>query len=296
MICNNCPRLCGVDRLDRKGFCGMGRNPVLAKACLHQWEEPVISGTKGSGAVFFSGCSLSCIYCQNYAISHERYGAEITVRQLSDIFLRLQDQGAHNINLVNPTHFAQAIIESMDLVRHKLTIPVVWNSGGYENVETISALEGYIDVYLPDIKYFSPRLSADFSMAADYFEKAQKAVWEMYCQVGDVKMSSEDIILRGLIIRHLILPNCTHDSLKILDWIGRTFKKGVMVSLMSQYTPNIKAEGIKALRRKVSKREYNLVIRRLMEINPEYGFIQDLDSADGKYIPTFDLEGVMTEQ
>ena len=153
-----------------------------------------------------------------------------------------------------------------------------------------------LDVYLPDVKYHSPRLSAEFSMAADYFEKAQKAVWEMYCQVGDVVLSDRNIILRGLVIRHLILPNCTHDSIKILNWIGQTFKKGIVISLMSQYTPNKKAEGIKALRRTISKREYDLVKEKLMEINPEYGFIQELDSADGSYIPAFDLEGVMPDK
>ena len=292
MICTNCPRHCGIDRTYEFGFCGMKENPVVAKACLHSWEEPVISGSRGSGTVFFSGCSLRCIFCQNEAISHVAYVSEITTKQLANIFLRLQASGAHNINLVNPTHFAQAIIESLDLVRSRLSIPVIWNSSGYECVETVKKLEGYVDVYLPDIKYWSPTLSKLFSGVSDYFELAQTAIFEMFRQVGDMQLNDEGMIEKGLIIRHLVLPNCTHDSIKILKWISQNFPKGIMVSLMSQFTPNHKTMDKKYLNRRITKEEYRRVNEQLMRLGLDDGFTQDLESAHKQYIPVFDLEGV----
>lgn len=292
MLCEICPRKCGVDRKKESGFCGAGNLPVAAKASLHFYEEPVISGSRGSGAVFFSSCNLKCRFCQNYPISHGKFGRTITVNRLSKIYLELQDKGAHNINLVNPTIFTDAIIESIRAVKHKMTIPFVWNSGGYERPETLQKLEGLIDAYLPDLKYFSSRISAMYSGAGDYFEYASRAVLEMYRQVGGVRLSKESVIEKGLMIRHLVLPNCTHDSLKILEWIHENIPGDAYISLMSQYTPTPNVKKVPGLNRRLSKREYDLVTERLYELEIKNGFVQDMDSACSEYTPEFDLSGL----
>ena len=219
-LCRLCPRNCGADRYHSAGFCGMGAVTSAAKASLHKWEEPCISYKNGAGTVFFSGCSLRCVYCQNHEISTERFGRELNGDSLADIFLRLQEMGADNIELVTPTHFVPDIIYTLEKVRDKLTIPVVYNTGGYELVSTLKMLDGLIDVYLPDIKYYSPELSSRYSAASDYFERASEAVLEMVRQTGKLRFNADGGLERGTIIRHLVLPGCRHDSMKIMDWIA----------------------------------------------------------------------------
>lgn len=292
MICEACPRNCGVDREKNVGFCRMGELPKAARASLHFYEEPCISGTRGSGTVFFSGCSLRCRFCQNYSISHGGYGQIISIERLSEIFLELQEQGAHNINLVNPTIFYRSIIRSIEKIKHKISIPFVWNSSGYEKAETIKELEGYIDVYLPDLKYFSPKLSYLYSGAEDYFKYASEAILEMYRQVGGVRLNDQGIIEKGLIIRHLILPNSAHDSVKILKWIHDNIPSDAYISLMSQYTPIDPVKDFPGLGRRITKKEYDFVVEKLHELGLKNGYVQGLDSACLKYTPAFDLSGI----
>jgi len=292
LVCKICPRQCGVDRNKGVGFCGQGEKPAAARAALHYYEEPVISGCKGSGTIFFSGCSLKCCYCQNYPISHGNAGKTITVERLSEIYLELQDQGAHNINLVNPTIFTQPIIESIRDVKHRMKIPFIWNSSGYELAESLRMLEGLIEVFLPDLKYVSPKLSALYSGAADYFQYASQAVLEMYRQAGGVRLNQDGMIEKGLIIRHLVLPNSTHDSIKVLQWIKDNIPEDAYISLMSQYTPIPQTSGMKFLNRRLSRREYHLVVQKLQELDFKNGFIQSLESACPEYTPEFDLSGL----
>lgn len=292
MECKICPRNCGIDRTESRGFCGMGRLPYAAKAYLHPFEEPILSGTRGSGTIFFSGCNLKCRYCQNYPISHGKIGAEITEERLSELYLSLQVMGAHNINLVNPTHFTESIINSIKRVKTEISIPFVWNSSGYERTETLRELEGLIEVYLPDLKYVSPNLSSRYSFAEDYFEYASQAILEMYRQVGGVRTDQQGLIEKGLIIRHLVLPNASHDSIKVLEWIQANIPNDAYISLMGQYTPTGEAAGIRGLNRRITRREYDLVVGRLHELGLENGFVQDLASADMKYTPEFDLSGL----
>lgn len=288
-ICNICPRNCNAERgTIEKGFCGMGMNPVIARAAPHYDEEPVISGSRGSGAVFFSGCSLRCCFCQNYSISSERFGREISVDALRRIYFRLIDQGVHNINLVNPTHFTEAILDSLD---GGLPVPVVWNTGGYEKVETLRRLEGKIQVYLPDLKYIDPITSRKYSAAADYFDYAGPAIREMLRQTGPVELDKDGIIRRGVIVRHLILPGCAEESMRILDWISDNLE-GAWVSLMAQYLPFGRVQGVDQLERRLFQEEYDAVVDHLMELSLEDGFVQELSSSDEKYIPAFDLTGV----
>ncbi|MDE5935979.1 MAG: radical SAM protein [Ruminococcus sp.] len=264
-----------------------------AKASLHLWEEPCISYRNGAGTVFFSGCSLHCVYCQNNIISSELFGEEISVEQLGRICLDLQEKGADNIELVTPTHFIPDIIQSLDLIRHKLNIPVVYNSGGYELAESIKMLNGYIDVYLPDIKYYSPEISERYSGASDYFYYAKEAIKEMISQTGELKYNQNGGLLKGTVIRHLVLPNCRHDSMKILDWISEnTSSEQVLVSIMSQYTPfDFIPDKFSELKRKVTKMEYNSVVRYAEKLGI-CGFVQEKSSSDKKYIPDFDLSGI----
>ena len=264
-----------------------------AKAALHQWEEPCISCENGAGTVFFSGCSLRCVYCQNTQISAEGFGEIITSERLGDIFLELQDKGAENIELVTPTHFLPQIISALDRVKHRLEIPVVYNCGGYELKETIKRLNGYIDVYLPDIKYFSSEISAKYSKAADYFEYGSAAVTEMINQVGKLQYSESGKLLKGTVIRHLVLPNCRHDSMKIMDWIAEnTPPDSRLVSIMSQYTPfDFISSDYPELKRRVTKMEYNSVVRHAENLGIK-GFTQDISSAREEYLPLFDLEGI----
>lgn len=289
--CTLCPRKCGIDRTIAAGFCGMGSEIRAAKAYLHMWEEPCISGKNGSGTVFFSGCCLKCCFCQNYRISSENFGKNIAPEQLVEIFLKLRDMGAHNINLVSPTQFVPQIIEALDICRGRLTIPIAYNTGGYENVETLKMLEGYIDIYIPDLKYFDSELSAKFSEAPDYFEHASEALKEMYRQTGAYQIE-DGLMRRGMIVRHLALPNCRRDSVRILEWLSENFTvKNILLSLMSQYTPCYKSFEHKEISRRISTFEYNFVLEKARELGFE-GFMQERSSAKEEYTPEFDLSGI----
>ena len=290
-ICNACPRKCNVERNIgefSRGFCKMPYNAVLARASLHLWEEPVISGERGSGAIFFSGCNLRCVFCQNYEISHENFGKQVSKSEFIDIVKRLENQGAHTINLVNPTHFVPFIKEVFS--EYKPSVPVVYNTGGYDDVESIRSLQGLIDVYLPDLKYFDSDVSKKYSNAENYFEKASKAVLEMQRQVGK-SVIKDGIMQKGMIIRHLVLPKNTDQSIKILRWIKDNLPLDTYISLMSQYVPYVKTE-YKELNRRIVTAEYQKVIDEFERLGFENGFMQERSSAQTDFIPKFDLSGV----
>lgn len=287
--CILCPRQCGVDRTERVGYCGSGSLPKVARAAKHHWEEPCISGTEGSGTVFFSGCTLGCVFCQNREISRGGTGREVTVEHLADIFKRLEGQGVHNLNLVTPTHFTPQILQALELA--KPTVPVVMNCGGYERVETLLQWEGKVQVYLPDLKYFSPELSARYSAAPDYFAVASKAIMEMHRQQPQLVWEG-DLLKSGLIIRHLVLPGCMKDSLKVLDFLDKNLPKdSFLLSLMSQYTPTENCKQFPEINRRVTTYEYRKVADRAAELGFS-GFAQDRRSAKEEYTPPFNLEGV----
>lgn len=293
--CVLCPRMCRADRQGgKKGFCGAGGEVRLARAALHHWEEPCISGTGGSGTVFFSGCQLKCCFCQNYRISHECFGADITEDRLCDIFLSLQTQGAHNINLVSATPYTDAVLRVLDRIRgRELSVPVVWNSGGYERVETLRRLEGYIDIYLPDLKYRDNARADAYSSAPDYFETALAAISEMYRQTGKYEMGEDGILRRGTVIRHLVMPGGRADSMQVIDEIARHFPTdGILLSLMSQYTPFWRAEEFPEINRRVTTFEYRSVCERVQHYGFD-GFFQEKSSAKEEYTPPFDLDGVI---
>lgn len=290
-ICNACPRKCNVERNIGKfsrGFCKMPYNAVLARASLHLWEEPVISGERGSGAIFFSGCNLRCVFCQNYEISHENFGKQVSKSEFIDIVKNLENQGAHTINLVNPTHFVPFIKEVFS--EYKPSVPVVYNTGGYDDVESIRSLQGLIDVYLPDLKYFDSDVSKKYSNAENYFEKASKAVLEMQRQVGK-SVIKDGIMQKGMIIRHLVLPKNTDQSIKILRWIKDNLPIDTYISLMSQYVPYVKTE-YKELNRRIVTAEYQKVIAEFERLGFENGFMQERSSAQTDFIPKFDLSGI----
>ena len=291
--CRICPRQCGVLREAEtgNGFCGMGANPVVARAALHFWEEPCISGTRGSGTVFFTGCSLKCIFCQNYQISTQKeVGKSVTVEELCRIFDRLVEQGAHNINLVNPTHFVPAIARALH--KHPLPVPVVYNSGGYETLETLQMLDGLIDIYLPDFKYIDDELALRYSGAGNYVAHAQAAILEMYRQTGPAVLDENGILLRGTIVRHLILPGNTRNSIAVLGWLAEHLPKGVLVSLMAQYTPCGRASEFPEINRRVTAREYKKVEEHLFSLGLG-GFVQSRKSVGKEFVPPFNLEGVL---
>lgn len=270
-----------------EGFCGLPATPVVARAGLHLWEEPCVSGARGSGAVFFSGCVLRCVYCQNHAISHENFGKPVSVERLREIFWELIGQGAHNINLVSPTPFAPAIREAL---AEPLPVPVVWNTGGYERVETLRSLEGKVQVWLPDLKYVDSGLSRDLSGAADYFGAASAAIEEMVRQTGDYVLE-DGLLKRGVLIRHLMLPGRLENTKAVLDWVAETFRPGqVLLSLMAQYTPQPGAEGL--LSRRVTGAEYRAALRYMENLGITDGYCQDAASARAEYTPDFDLTGV----
>ena len=288
-ICSDCPRQCAAQRGESgAGFCQMPAEPVLARAALHFDEEPVVSGTRGSGAVFFSGCALKCRFCQNYGLSHENFGKPVSVARLREIYFSLIEQGALNVNLVNPTHFARAILASLE---GGLPVPVVWNTGGYERVETLRRLEGAVQVYLPDLKYIRRDAARRYSGAADYFDFAGPALKEMLRQTGPVRIGPDGAIQSGVIVRHLILPGRTDESLEILDWIAANLP-GAWVSLMAQYVPFGDVRGVDQLERRLTEAEYDRVCDHLFTLGLEDGFVQELSSSDEKYIPPFDLTGV----
>ena len=288
-VCAACPRRCNAPRGDTgAGFCGMGADPVIARAAPHFDEEPVISGSRGSGAVFFSGCALRCRFCQNYPISHDGFGEKITVERLREIYFELVARGVHNINLVNPTHFLEPILASLE---GGLPVPLVWNTGGYERVESLRRLEGKVQVYLPDLKYIDRDSARKYSAAGDYFDFAAPALKEMLRQTGPVELDDNGIIRRGTIVRHLILPGRVAESMRILDWIAEEMP-GAWVSLMAQYLPFGDVQGLDALDRRLMQDEYDAVVEHLLDLGLEDGFVQELSSSDEKYIPAFDLTGV----
>ncbi len=266
----------------------MGVNPVVARIASHYDEEPCISGTRGSGAVFFSGCPLGCAFCQNAEISHGRFGREISVPALRGAFDRLIEAGCHNINLVNPTHFTHAILQALE---EPLPVPVVWNSSGYELADTLRSLEGVVRVFLPDLKYVGSTPSGRYSEAPDYFEYASKALLEMYRQVGAPHLDEDGLIQSGLVVRHLILPENAQDSIRVLDWIAANLP-GAYVSLMAQYTPSGRASDYPEIDRRLTKREYGRVVDHLFKLGLDEGYVQELSSADERYVPAFDLTGL----
>ena len=291
--CTLCPRQCGADRTRAQGFCGGGSRVKLARAALHFWEEPCISGTRGSGTVFFSGCALQCCYCQNYQISAGNFGKEITTRRLADIFLSLQEQGAHNINLVTASAYLPWVCEALDLARPALTLPIVYNTGGYETIEAVRTLRGYVDIWLTDLKYHSPALAAEYSHAPDYFSVAAKALAAMLEQAGPPVRDAEGILQSGVIVRHMALPGAAEDTKAILRYLaGNAPRGGFLLSLMSQYTPFYKASEHKALRRRISTWEYRQAVNCAVSLRLTDGYMQEKSSAKEEYTPAFDLEGV----
>lgn len=292
--CNLCPRNCGANRSSRKrGFCGAGEKIRVARAALHYWEEPCISGDIGSGTVFFSYCTLKCVFCQNYNISQCSWGKEITIERLAEIFIELQDKGALNINLVTPTHYVPQIIEALKIAKGKgLILPIIYNSSGYENVETIRLLKGYIDVYLPDMKYFDTKYSSKYSKAKDYFEYATRAIDEMVSQVGEVKFDENGIIRKGVIIRHLMLPGLLFDSKKIIDYIYNTYGNKVYISIMNQYTPLEHVKNYPELNRPLNQKHYESLIDYALNLGVKNGFIQEEGTDKESFIPLFNFEGV----
>ena len=288
--CLLCPRRCGAERSahEGRGVCGVGTLPRIARAALHMWEEPCISGTRGCGAVFFSGCGLRCVFCQNEAISHGGQGQDVTPARLAEIFRELEAQGAHNINLVTAAQFVPAVIEALTMYRPQ--IPIVYNSSGYESVETLRLLEGWVDVYLPDFKYIDPAMARLLSGAADYPDVAMAAIGEMLRQTGPARYDESGLMLRGTQIRHLVLPGLTGDSMRILTTIADEFP-GTPVSLMGQYTPFGRALEMPGLNRRLKKKEYDRVLAHMRAIGLP-GYAQELSAADAAFVPAFDGTGV----
>ena len=285
--CEICPRKCRADRISKFGFCGQSNTVKVAKVMLHKWEEPIISGENGSGAIFFSGCNLKCIYCQNYQISSFASGKEITIQKLADIFKQLEEKGANNINLVTPTHFTNQIIEALKIYKPK--IPIVWNTSGYESTKTIKKLKKYVDIYLTDLKYYSRNLSTEYSCAVDYFDRASEAILEMR------KNQPQDVIenglmKKGLIVRHLVLPKTIFDTKAVLNWIDEKLGNQTIVSLMGQYIPCHLATKHKILKHKLSKKEYDQAIFHLLDLGFEKGFVQELSSSSKNFIPDFNCQ------
>lgn len=291
--CKLCPRECKVNRLEGElGFCGSSYSLKAARASLHFWEEPCLSGEKGSGTVFFSGCNMKCIYCQNYGISHENTGKEISIERLSDIFIELMNKGANNINLVTPTHFIPQIIEAVSMAREKgLALPIVYNSSGYEKAETIKLLSGIIDIYLPDIKYYNDKYSVKYSHAKNYFLYAKEAVSEMVRQVGPPTFDENGLMKSGVIIRHLMLPNLLFDSKKIVDYVYNTFHDSVFLSLMNQYTvtDNVKNS---ELDKTINPKLYDSLINYALSLGVNNGYIQENGTCSESFIPDFDFRGL----
>ncbi len=286
--CTLCPRVCKIDRtLGQTGYCKADERIKIAKAYLHQWEEPPISGTNGSGTVFFSHCNMGCVFCQNYKISSEHQGKYVTIEELSEIFLDLEKQKAHNINLVTPTHYVPQIADALILAKNKgLKIPVLYNSGGYENVDALKLLDGLIDIYMPDMKYFDDKYAIKYSNAPHYFEYAKKAIDEMYRQVGKNKFD-KDIMTKGIIVRHMMLPGLLFDSKKILDYLYSKYGDNIYISIMSQYTPMPNVKDYPEINKTVSKKYYETLVIYAAEIGIKNAFVQDGTSVGESFIPDF---------
>ena len=287
MICTLCPRRCRAERQEEsgQGFCRMGTRAVVARAAPHLWEEPCISGSRGSGTVFFSGCPLGCAYCQNHSISHERQGRRMTDAELADVIRDLEQTGVHNISFVTGTHFVPAILNALKCYRP--AVPIVWNTGGYETLDTLRILEGTVDIYLPDLKHVSPRLGKVLCAAPDYFEVASAAILEMLRQTGKPVYDENGIMLRGTVIRHLVLPGCTGDSIRVLNWIAENTAKDTPVSIMRQYTP-IPECTIKGMDRRITDAEYDRVVEHALDLGLN-ALTQEKEAAEACYIPDFNL-------
>lgn len=289
--CNICPHKCNINRNKRKiGRCKATNKIKIALYSVHNFEEPCISGKKGSGTVFFSNCNLNCIYCQNYEISQQGKGKEISIEELSDIFMEQQKRNVENINLVTPTSYVPQIIESIKIARKKgLNIPIVYNTNGYENIETIKMLDGYVDIYLPDLKYYYNDIARKYSKIDDYFEIATKAIKEMEKQIGKTVIDENGIMKKGIIIRHLVLPNNIENSKKILKWIRENMNKDTYVSVMAQYFPTYKAKEDLELNRKLTKQEWKEIEEYIEELGLENGFIQELGEHEEEYVPKWEF-------
>ncbi len=288
VICSLCPRHCMAERTAESGngLCKMGYLPRIARIAPHYWEEPCISGTRGSGTVFFSGCTLGCVYCQNHSISHLRQGKTFSIHELAEAVRQLEETGVHNISYVTATHFTDAVIESIKIYKPK--VPIVWNTSGYETVETLKRLDNIVGIYLPDLKYVSPRLSRLLSFAPDYFEVASKGIQEMIRQTGKPQYDENGIMIKGTVIRHLVLPGCTADSMHVLDWIAENLPSGMPVSIMRQYTP-IPACTVKGMDRCITDAEYERVIEHAVDLGLN-ALVQENGSAKESFIPDFDLK------
>ena len=290
--CELCPRRCKADRVKNFGFCGAGENLRVALVSLHKWEEPCLIGEKGAGTIFFSHCNLRCVYCQNFSISQGGFGAEISVERLAEIFIEQQNRGAANIELVTPTHYTEKISAAIDLAKSRgLILPIVWNSNAYENLETLELLRGRVDIFLPDLKYFDEEPAKIFSNAPNYFAVASAAIKKMFELVGSVKFDGDKMI-RGVIVRHLILPNSRRDSIKIVDWLHENFGDEIFISLMNQYTPIFRAGEFKKINRALTTFEYQSVIEHAANIGVKNCFVQIGKTADKNFIPNFNLDGV----
>jgi putative pyruvate formate lyase activating enzyme len=286
-VCNNCPRKCNIDRLKSVGICGVGESVKIARAGLHFGEEPCISSNKGSGTIFFSGCSLKCVMCQNYNISHECYGKEVSINRLAEIMKELEEFGANNINFVTPSHYVNQIEQALKI--YKPNIPLVYNSSGYDMVETIE--KNLFDVYLFDLKYFNSKKSQKYSKCSDYFEVASKAILQAVKIKGKPLYNEDGILQSGVIVRHLVLPSSTNDAILIIDWLKNNVPE-IVFSLMSQYIPMYKADEFKELNRTITKREYEKVLNACYDADFSEIYIQDRKSANKDLIPTFDLTGI----
>lgn len=287
--CTLCPRNCKVNRLEGKlGRCKASDKIKIALASIHKYEEPCISGRNGSGTIFFSNCNFNCIFCQNYEISQQGFGKEISIEELANTFIKQQEIGADNINLVTPVMYVYHIIEAIKIAKKNgLKIPIIYNSNGYENIETLKALDGYIDIYLPDLKYYNNEIAIKYSNIPNYFEISTKAIREMYNQVGAPIFDENGIIKKGLIIRHLILPNYIENTKHILKWIKQNIEKDVYISIMAQYFPTYKAKETEKLNRKITKKEYKEVEKYLYLLDIENGYMQDLGEHEEEYVPNF---------
>ena len=288
--CTICPHNCKINRTKNPGRCKSTDKIKIALYSIHNFEEPCISGEKGSGTIFFSNCNMNCVFCQNYEISQFGRGKEITIEELANVMIKQQERNVQNINLVTPTSYALHIVEAIKIARKKgLEIPIVYNTNGYESVETLKLLEGYVDIYLPDLKYYYDDLAKKYSKVDNYFEIATKAIQEMYRQVGTPVLDENGVMKKGLMIRHLILPNEVQNSKKVLKWIKENIDSNVYVSIMAQYFPTYKAKEIPEIARKITKEEYEKVENYLYGLDLENGYIQELGEHEEEYVPKFDF-------
>lgn len=288
--CFICPRECGADRENNIGICGAGNKMKIARAAPHYWEEPCLSGKNGSGTVFFSGCNLGCVFCQNYDVSHRAYGMEVSEKHLMKVFDNLIEKGVHNLNLVTPTHYVPMLAKV--LKEYDSPVPVIYNSSGYEKAETLKLLEGLIDIYLPDIKYYDSAPALKYSAAADYFDFASSSVLEMHRQVGNIILDSDGMAKSGLIIRHLVLPGNISQAVKVFEWVKDNLSTETHISVMRQYTPFGKAKEMPPVNRRLSSREYAIVKDKILSMGFENCYFQSGESAKESFIPEFNLEGV----